>query len=599
MTQPIRTIRQGDPGSPGTVNSPLLQLNRGLRQLEQYLADLEAGNFISARRVALGSTTVVGSPVYWNTITSAFEAAQLSVNNTEGLFALADSSKVMGIVIAKETATSGTVMFYGTKNVDITPAIASGSGAGYYYLSTEAGKLTKTRPFVGVPVVFVTNTGAVLMVNRLDDSLDRHTHRKFSLVCLPAGDTVPPNFGDVHVVTNPDANLPGWLPANHASFNGKAPAGAVWGYNLAKDEALNAVWPPIPIESCELIWDTSNYATLGGSTVPLGYGGLCIIDENGLWWTSNCYGDVPWPLVYDSSDNSTSYSDDSNPECPRNRFMSLILHTAWPIFDAATTVVTSLRSVDPRITINCLGTTTPGTKGDLEINLDLSLGVATENSRGAIVLKGLSDSTFSKGVVAEGIYTESNNVILSSDLDPVLLDPEDEDSPLVYQGMVSIEVVPQSTLEIPAQLARLENVLEQYYVDIPYLGMPPGKDSEIRLRFDVPNDLALSSPTFQIRLTLLGRGAGTLPSLTVTGRIVPKAVSSPLSLPVLIDEFAVTIDTTETLAAVNQYISVTSEAFAVAAGDTVFIKVSRDSGDAYTSEVGLLATTGILGSNPP
>lgn len=600
MTTPIRTIRQGDPGSPGTVNSPLIQLDRGLRQLEQYLADLEAGNFIAARRVALGASTVVGSPVYWNTTTAAFEGAQLSINNAEGLLSMADSSKVMGLVIEKETATTGTVMLYGVKVVNITPAVESGSGAGYYYLSTEAGKLTKTRPFVGVPVVFVTNTGAAIMVNRLDDSLDRHVHRKFSLTCLPAGDTIPPSVGNVHVVTSPSADLPGWLPADHASFDGKAPVGAVWGYNLSQDPALNAVWPPDPVANCELIWDSSNYATLGGSTVPLGYGGLCIIDRNGLWWMSNCYADVPWPLAYNSSDHSTSYSDDSDPECPRHRFMSLMLHTAWPIFDAATTVVTSLRSVDPRLTIHCLGTTTNGTKGDLEIALDLSLGVDTANSRGATVLKGLSGTTFSKGIVAEGIYATESNVILSSDIDPVRLIPGDTDSPLVYQGMVSIQVVPQSTLEIPAQLARLDNVLEQYYVDIPYLGMPAGKDSEIRLRFDIPSDLTLTLPTFQIRLTMLGRGAGTLPPLVLTGRTLPLATEAPVALPVLVDEFSISIDTTTTLSVVNQYSAVLSDAISVAAGDTLFIKITRENDDAYTSEVGLLAMTGILSAgNPP
>lgn len=597
MTTPIRLVKQGDPGSPAILNSPLSQLNQQIRQLEQYLADIEAGSYVAARRAAVGSSTVVGSPVYWNTTTSSFEAAQLSINNAEGLMSMSDSSKVMGIVISKDTATTGTVMLYGTKTVNITPAIESGSGPGYYYLSTQAGKLTKTRPFVGIPVVFLTNTGAVIVVNRLDDSLDRHVHRKFSLFCLPAGDTVPPNTtSDPHVITNPNPGLPGWLPADHASFDGKAPIGAVWGYNLPMDPALNAVWPPDPVANCELLWDTSNYATLGGTTVPLGYGGLCIVDRNGIWWMSNCYADVPWPLGYDSSDHSTSYSDDSSPECPRHRFMSLILHTAWPIFDAATTVVTSLRSVDPRITIHCLGTTTDGTKGDLEIDLDLSFGVDTENSRGATVLKGLANSTFSKGVVVEGLYATESNVILTSDLPTVRLVPGDNSSPLVRQGMVKIEVVPQSTLEIPAQLARLENVLEQYYVEIPYLGFPAAKDSEIRLRFDVPADLSLSSPTFQIRLTLLGRGAGNLPSLTVTGRILPPVVSTPVSLPVLVDEFDITINTVATLSVVNQYTAATSEAFEVTPGDTLFIKISRDSGDAYTSEVGLLVATGILGS---
>jgi hypothetical protein len=597
MTTPIRTIRQGDPGSPATVNAPLSQLNQELRRLDQFLADIEANKFIAARRVALGTSTVVGSPVYWNTSTAAFEAAVLSVNNAEGQYGLADSSRVMGVVIAKETPAIGTVMLYGSKAVNITPAIESGTGPGYYYLSTTAGKLTKTRPFIGIPAVFLTNTGDVIMVNRFDDALDRHVHRKFSLTCLPAGDVVPPVVNTPHVINNPNSDLPGWLPADDAIFDGNAPVGAVFGYNLSQDADLKAVWPPDPVESCELIWDTGLFSSVGGTTVPQGYGGLVIIDRNGIWWMSDCYGDVPWPISYNSGDHSTSYSDDPDPECPRHRFMSLMLHTAFPLFDAATSVVTSLRSVDPRITIRCLGTTTEATKGDLEIDLDLTLGISPTASRGATVLKGLEDSTFLQGLVLEGVYAGGDNVILTSDLPPVRLIPGDNTSPLVFQGMVKIEVVPQTTLEVPAQLVRLENVLEQYYSDVAYLGMPAAKESQLRVRFDVPADLTLNDPSFAVRLTLLGRGAGTLPALTLTGRILPKptaGLATPVTLPGSGAEFAITITTTGTLGSPNQYVDATCTPFEVSPGDIVFIEITRQDDDAYTSEVGIMATTGIL-----
>jgi hypothetical protein len=594
---PIRTVKQGDPGSPGIINAPLTQLNQAIQRVEQVLADLEAGAFISARKTALGTTTTVGAPVYWNNQTSAFEPAFLSISG-DGEYTLAASSRVQGIVVTKDTPTSGTVMLYGTKAVSLAAAIESGSGSGYYYLSSSPGKLTKTKPFVGLPVVFVTSTGQVMFPAVPENALDRHIHRKFSLACVPAGDVVIPGNGNPHSISVPDAGLPGWLPAAHASFGGLAPIGAVFGYNLAADTKLGPLWPPDPVDSCELIWNKGTDADVGGTTVPLGYTGLCIIDRNGIWWMSDCYGDVPWPINYDSSNNSTSYSDGPESECPRHLNMSLMLHTAWPLFDAANTVVTSLRSTDSRLIITCLGTTEAANKGDLEIKLDLSLGVDTADTRGATVLKGLADSTFTKGVVTEGIYSSSSNVVLASDLSPVRKIPGDNASPWVYQGLVSLTVIPQATLEIPAQLVRLESVLESYYQSIPYLEFQAGRTSTLRIRLDIPSDLVLENPQLQLKLILLGRGAGTLPTLTLTGRVLPRPTNgliTPEALPLDGDEFAIPINTTATLASANQYVEAISDAFEVTPGDTVYVTIKRIS-DAYTSAVGALSMAGVLSS---
>ena len=51
------------------------------------------------------------------------------------------------------------------------------------------------------------------------------------------------------IITDADDNLAGWLPADHASFNGKAPHGAQFGYNFKQHSSLANSWPPLPMAS--------------------------------------------------------------------------------------------------------------------------------------------------------------------------------------------------------------------------------------------------------------------------------------------------------------------------------------------------------------
>ena len=241
-----------------------------------------------------------------------------------------------------------------------------------------------------------------------------------------------------HTISAPNASLPGWLPAGHASFGGLAPDGAIWGYNLNQHPQLKAVWPPLDLNGVSLVWNKGLADNMMGMEVPKGASyGLAIIDKNGIWWTSDLYQDVPWPYDYDGT---ALPADDNLSEDPRQTTMSLELSFTRLRFSTDTSVVTSLRTLDERIRLLCANDTTRTTTvGDILITLDLAQSVLSDLERGATVLKTLNtNGTFTKGRVLEGIYTGSSNVLLSSDLPTINLDPEDVGSPLVYQGMVQI-----------------------------------------------------------------------------------------------------------------------------------------------------------------
>lgn len=593
----LQLIKQGEPVTPGTANRPLREMDQNVRYIWEVLQAAAIGSTVYARRVTVEADAKKGMAVYFNTKRKQFERglAQLDTTPASGVLQTADTAQVWGIVATKHNATLADVLLYGYDSIDISEAVSDTVSAGVYYLSgVTPGRLTKQRPPVSVPVLRSDGQDNVFVVPQFVDFLDRHTHYKFPLTCLPAGDHTPPLPGERHTVENTNADLSGWLPANHPTFAGKAPAGAAFGYNLEAHPQLKNAWPPLPVSQAYLEWDKGADKDIGFTGVPLGSNGACIIDRDGIWWMSDCYGDVPWPTEYDST-SSASYSDSSDIECPRHLQMAMMLWFTKTQFATDVTVVRSLRSKDARIAVRCIDGS-PASAGDLEVLLDLNLTVKDDQS-GYLALKEFDPSTneFKRGPVIEGVYARSNNVSLTGD--------ETETRSIsgqprtLYKGVIGLEVAPSDSRELEVQLIRLDSVEEQFYQDTTYLGFAAAQQSEIRCKIHIPSDTELANPQLALRFRLLGRALGTLPALTVTARRVSRptdGLNVPVSLPTVVSEFAVTIDTQATLSAPNQYVEAEAEPFTVAAGDVIFFTVKRLSTDGYASEVGIIQQVGVL-----
>lgn len=597
----LSLIKDNDPVKAGLVNAPMRQIDQNTRYLWDVLQAAAIGSTVYARQQTVESTTKIGMAVYFDSSSQMFKRglALADIDNTTGTITTAASSQVWGIVATKTNETLADILLFGMTKIDLSQALVDAPVAGTYYLSgVTPGYLTIQKPPVSVAVLRRTTDGTVFVQPQFIDFLDRHTHYAYDLVCQPAGTTAPPTSNARHVITNPNPLLAGWLPANHSSFNGLAPRGAVFGYNLAAHQALKATWPPVPVTNAALEWNKALSADVGFTGVPLGAAGLCILDRNGIWWLSDCYGDVPWPVDFDST-VSVGYSDSAGAECPRHIDMGMKLLFTRINFATDAAMVLSLRSTSNRIKVQCAGDATKNaTTGHLEISLDLNLVVA-DNAPGYLAIKDFDPiaTSFKRGPVASGVYSLSNNVTVAGDAETV--EEVAGHTRTIQHGRIGISVDPADTKELDVELVRLDGAEEAYYGNPPimYLEFVPNDYRQYRGKITIPYDLAVPSPLLKLRFHVLGRAAGTLPQLVFSGRRIPRptdGLASPLVLPNDTAEFVIACPTVVAFASPNMYVEAESVPFPVTPGDTVFFTVLRRATDSYAGNVGILKQSGVV-----
>jgi hypothetical protein len=598
----IELIREGEPVSPGTPNRPLRQLDQKTQYLYEIIQAAALGSTVYARRQTVESAVQLGMPVYYNAATQQFERALagMETDPDTGELLTSDSSQVWGIVAKKHNATLADLLLYGYLALDISLAIEGDEDvtAGLYYLSSVGqGKLTVSRPPVSVPVLRSDGNGNVFVNPAFVDFLDTHRHHRHELATDPAGQHTPPAEGEPHEITSPDPDRAGWLPADHAVFEGRAPAGAKFGYNLSADAYLQRLWPPVPVESCHVeLLRPSVYAPSPREAVPLAgsvLSDLLTIDRNGLWWMSDCYDEVPWATTLDTNASESASAEG----CPRDIDVQMILWFTRVSFATDMTVVTSLRSLDSRLKVYCRDTVTAGTAGDLDLDLDLELTLGDTDHRGYLVFKELDGGTIHRGPVTEGVYATSDNVVLTSQHQTKLI-IGDSSSPTVHHGLTGIGVITQPSRELPVQLVKLDGATEEY-LPVLYLGLPNDFATSFIAQINLPADIPTGSQ-LAYRLRLLGRAAGALPQLTVVYNRVARPPDG-LDTPVAVAESwtTLTIDTVATLISANTSVEALSEAIDVEPGDIVYLRVTRtpeDVGDAYAAELGIMQQVGVLTS---
>lgn len=600
----IKFIKEGESVSPGTPNRPLQQLDQNIQYLWELITAAELGSTVYARQQTVLSTMEVGQPAYLNSTTQQFEPAYAATETDDltGYLTVPEQAQVWGIVAEKHNATLADILLFGYITADISAAISDSElnddgsvPAGIWYLSgSSVGQLTMQQPPVSVPVLKTDTAGGVFVNPKFVDFLENHRHYVFDLEMVPAGDVTPPAVGGTHTITSADSLQVGWLPADDAIFEGNAPAGALFGYNLSQNPDLNGIYPPIPLQSACVqmqrpsIWDTNLERKWYGQQLMED---LVVVDRNGIWWMSNCYDEVPWATDLDSASSASASLGDCDPE---SKDYSLKLYYTRVNFATDNTVVRSLKSLDDRLTITCAGKDSEATTGDLEIDLDLTLMIGDQNLPGYIVFKSFDAETnqFRLGPVAEGVYATSSNVLLTSPLQTVI------GGKTVHHGPIGVGVVSQATQELSSQLVRLDGVTEENY-PVLYLGMPNDDATSYVVKFEVPSD-APENSEFSFRPRIIGRAAGTLPQLTVSYYKTARPADG-LNTPVLVTQTYVgmTIVTIATLAAANEAVEAVSDAVSVDPGDIVYVKVERtpeDVSDSYGGELGIMQQVGVLTS---
>lgn len=619
-------VQPGSAVSAGNTSAATRSLELRTNYLREIVDAIEAGSLLVRRDQPVDPAVQEGNAVYWNATTKQYERALAGVENDpdSGVFVPLASTDCLGICMVKTNPVTGTIAAVGMVKLpqaalesmidgDVTP--------GRYYLSSaNPGKLVLQRPPVTVAIAFVLGpandceTDSWVCINpQMRDFLEDHIHYQFSLVAHPAGTHVPPVPGEQHTITAPDADAQGWLPADHASFNDAAPTGAKFGYNLAAHSELNRVWPPIPVSAAVLEMYQRDLTGVLTSFTGLGrvQSTYVQIDSRGIWWMTDCYNQVPWDTTLDTTTEAEmSLSSASSVEqCPTDPQTELLLSFLKMTFATDKTVVTSLKpdTDQPIEFVNCDGVA--ATTGDLSARLVVQAMLDTPLVRGGIVFKDIADSSlkFKRGWVAEALVAGSDTVTLSSThnepLDPDL--PVSESNPLIHQGIVYVDVqLDSSERELNPQVIKLGDVMEREYKKVTYLGFPTGRDSAIRMRFNVPSNGLPTNPKLLIRGLIFGRAAGPFSAMDMS---YYRAVRPTDGVPTTVSDGDTTItfdvvtpsddyDGAGTNLPVDKAIEVESDQFTIAAGDTVFVTLSRgkNASPLFQADIGVIRISGVI-----
>jgi hypothetical protein len=617
----IKHVAPGEPVQAGVVGRPDRALVDRTNYLKDRLDAAELGRAIVDSDATIAPDVLPGQPVYWSVQAQRYERALAAVESdpvTQQLVVQA-SSDCLGICVKKKGETLGDIVLRGLVQLpELTNAVTGSITAGRYYLSTvEPGKLVKQRPPVAVSVCYVqgpkdncSDAPWVVVMPQVRDFLEDHIHYRFDLVCRPAGvhDPDAAALAGTHTITDPDAALEGWLPADHVVFQGRAPAGAKFGYNFSQHVALDRVWPPQPVQAVAVLWD-KGIDRVGATEIPLGPNGLCIADINGIWWLSDCYGDVPWPATLSTVPTSVSEAQSLEAVCPRDDdAMRVSVVYLRAVYGNDRSVVTSLQPAEnsPITVLNCDGL--PGRTGDLELGLNLQFLVDPAEAIGAQAFKEITpEFKFKRGWVTEGLRGGGGPITVTGTRTRALTEAEktalglpSNDTSTIKQGIVTIGYNDQFVdREISPQIIRLSDAVERLYKDIPYLGFPEAQNALVRVRMNVPAANLGETMTMKMRVQLFGRINAVLPALTMTYRIIPRSaqavatVNAGATLPDT--DTALTFTVPGTSLNADKAIELESATFSVQEGDTVLVTLSRDGAeDSYAGEIGILRTTGIL-----
>ncbi len=588
----VRHIQNGRPVNAGEASRP----DRDLESLYNYLLSLldaaDRSEALFARDVTVESAAKVGMPVYWATSAGRFERALAGAETdaTTGTLRATAASFPVGIVYSKSSATTADLLLAGTAELAMTEAISGTITDGLYFLSTQtAGYLTKEQPYASVPVLQVCDDKVFVQIDTRD-FLENHTHYRIALVCQPAGEYTATNPGEYPTIAAPNTIFPGWLPADHESFDGKAPVGAAFGYNMAAHPALERIWPPVPLSAASFTWDKGQ-GLVGGTDVPLGQTGLVVANTNGIWWMSPCHEDVPWPnqdfteAGLSSSIGAVSIS--SLQECSRNEEMRLLLHFAKYRFATNRTAVTSLEpdTGEPLEFVN--QDNEVATTGCLKARLRLDWAVDTESDSGGSRFVTTYDTETRKFLTSRAV----SKITVGNGLSLTGTDPDEATAAadaVAGQGRlhIALSAADQEILVTPL-VVHVFAAKTRYEEMVPYVGFVAATTASARWSFQVPFTGLPSNPTFKLRLWLFGTTAGTIPTMTASYRVLPRPDGvTPVSLPS--SDTSLTIDTNQTIST-NAYLEVESATVDVDAGDLVLVSLNRSSADGYAGEVGIIS----------
>ena len=488
------TLIDCQPNQLAQINAGFARQRQNILFLKEFLEFIELGQSLFVAEATVEPAAEVGMPVYWNYVTSQFERSKISINVVNDSSVVMPSSEVWGIIKVKTAADRATIILDGLATIDLTASTSDANPQGKFYLTNEAGKMSPAAANLAVPVLLATGDGRCLFRPWFAEQYQRYQISRYVLEADPAGSSSL--AGGTWTVTADDTQR-GWLPANHASFNGQAPSGFAFGYNIAAHADLAEQWPPSAIDLVRLEWDTGQPEHGGAVSILHGPDARVLIDNSGIWWRSNCDQEVPW---YSTVSGSTL-------GCPKvyPAAMTLYLHQ---ILAGDAVNQTTLRAVGNGLQVTRRGTDQVADRGDLDIKLataflmsdvvdnDSHLAVKTQNQSGLL----------ERGTVVTRVTSASDGLTVAS-------------SAAGGAGNITLSLTPQTSQLIAPQKIALDGASEESYLDTIGIGLPNGRDACYRAYFYLPPGDQRTSYRLQYEAWYAATVTGRVPELLLTQRV--------------------------------------------------------------------------------
>ena len=254
----IQFITDGENVNADVANRAPYALAQRTQHLYDILKQALAGEALFLHDVPIDPDTEIGAPLYFDAASGAAGVykpalARVELDTEQGFYVVDKSAYVIGLLINKTAGgTRGSIITLGAiRELDISAAVDDGDATipGAYFLSADKpGKLTRTKPPVGVYVLYNRGDGGLHVAPTPRDLLEAHVHYRIPL-------------DNTH-----------WDSTNIPDF---APPGTEQWYKIDDDENLKPFWPPVPAEPSVIEADG---VTMSDDDV--------IVDSNGIWWMS-------------------------------------------------------------------------------------------------------------------------------------------------------------------------------------------------------------------------------------------------------------------------------------------------------------------------
>lgn len=350
----VRVIVNGTPVDAANTNGPIADLTNRTDWLKDQIDSIAAGSQIVLRGQTAQAGMVVGTPVYLaadNTFKPALAEVDASDFNRAGdrTFWQGFISSISGTVADVVIGGAFTLTTVQWAAVYDTGVFAAGD---VYLDAVTAGKITSSPNTSGVYLGHLRSTGEMLVRLGSPDTFLDHVHYERTLVGDPADSApVDPAINADHTFGTPDTSLRGWLPAADQTdvdnyfpgftYGVQVPTGTVFGYNItnAAETALNQVFPVIPSDNAQF---SQGGLILGDDKV--------VINQFGIWWQDDSYGNAPWPVDYAVSGVAGDVTLWTTRLIASDAFLDLFLSELTNLLEnglAADYSVTEISSSDP------------------------------------------------------------------------------------------------------------------------------------------------------------------------------------------------------------------------------------------------------------